>query len=67
MTRFASGRDWLTTVSARYLEMAHFRVGANSPLQEWPTEGNRGQLIPAKFPQRVWRLQFALRQNRRIH
>jgi len=23
-----------------------------SPLQEWPTEGNCGQLIPAKIPQR---------------
>ncbi len=30
MTRFMSGPDWLTTMSARSLDMAHFRVGANT-------------------------------------
>lgn len=30
MTRFTSESDWLTTMSGRSLDMAHFRVGANA-------------------------------------
>ena len=30
LTRFVGGPDRLTITSARYVEMAHFRVGANT-------------------------------------